>query len=201
MNEQIWWYVARASGITAWLLLTASVLWGIVLSTDLFPRHRRPAWLLDLHRALAALTIGFLGVHVGSLIADSYVQFDIIDVLVPFASAWKTWQVALGVFAFWGLVIVEATSLTMRRIPRRVWRAIHFTSYATFLLTSLHGTFAGTDATQPLYVGTSIVTTLALVFAVVYRILSRRPSRPVTATTGDRESPTAAARPTAQSHM
>lgn len=201
MSGQIWWHLARASGITAWLFLTASVLWGIILSTDLFPRHRRPAWLLDLHRALAALTIGFVGVHVGSLIADSYVQFDVVDVLVPLASEWKPWQVALGVLAFWGLVVVEVTSLTLRRIPRRVWRAIHFTSYATFLLTSLHGTFAGTDATQPLYVWTSIVTTLTLVFALAYRILSRRPASPITSTTDDRESPAPAARPTAQSHM
>ena len=37
MSGQFWWYVTRASGIVAWLLLTASVLWGIVLSTKAFP--------------------------------------------------------------------------------------------------------------------------------------------------------------------
>ncbi len=177
MNEQIWWYVARASGITAWLFLTASVLWGIFLATDLLPKHRRPAWLLDLHRWLGALTIGFVGIHIGALVADNYVHFDVADLLVPFASDWKTWQVALGVFAFWGLIVVQCTSLTMRRIPRRVWRAVHLTSYATFVLTSLHGTFAGTDATHRLYVATSIVTTVALVVAVVYRVVTRRPAR------------------------
>ena len=52
MNPQIWWYLTRASGIVAWLMLTASVIWGIVLATKAFPEHRRPAWLLDLHRWL-----------------------------------------------------------------------------------------------------------------------------------------------------
>lgn len=178
MNPQIWWYIARASGIIAWLFITAAVLWGILLSTKLFPEHRRPAWLLDLHRMLGALSVLFLATHVGALIADSYIQFDIVDILVPFASDWKPWQVALGVFAFWGVVIVEATSLAMKRLPKKVWRSIHFTSYATFLLTSLHGTFAGTDATNKMYVTTSIVTTAALMAAVVHRIMTRRSARP-----------------------
>ncbi|MGK0274220.1 MAG: sulfoxide reductase heme-binding subunit YedZ [Ilumatobacter sp.] len=177
MNPQIWWYIARASGIIAWLFITASVLWGILLSTKLFPAHRRPAWLLDLHRGLGALSVLFLLTHVGALVADNYVHFDIVDILVPFASEWKTWQVAIGVFAFWGVVIVEFTSLAMKHLPKKLWRGIHFTSYLTFLLTSFHGTFAGTDATNKMYVATTIITTAALVVAVSYRIATRRAVR------------------------
>ncbi|MFT7394477.1 MAG: sulfoxide reductase heme-binding subunit YedZ [Candidatus Azotimanducaceae bacterium] len=177
MNPQIWWYIARASGIIAWLFITASVLWGILLSTKLFPAHRRPAWLLDLHRGLGALSVLFLLTHVGALVADNYVHFDIVDILVPFASEWKTWQVAIGVFAFWGVVIVEFTSLAMKHLPKKLWRGIHFTSYLTFLLTSFHGTFAGTDATNKMYVATTIVTTVVLVVAVSYRIATRRSVR------------------------
>jgi sulfoxide reductase heme-binding subunit YedZ len=177
VNPQIWWYIARASGIIAWLFITASVLWGILLSTKLFPAHRRPAWLLDLHRGLGALSVLFLLTHVGALVADNYVHFDIVDILVPFASEWKTWQVAIGVFAFWGVVIVEFTSLAMKHLPKKLWRGIHFTSYLTFLLTSFHGTFAGTDATNKMYVATTIVTTVVLVVAVSYRIATRRSVR------------------------
>jgi sulfoxide reductase heme-binding subunit YedZ len=173
MNPQIWWYIARASGIIAWLFITASVIWGIMLSTKLFPAHRRPAWLLDLHRGFGALSVLFLFTHVAALIADNWIHFDIVDAVVPFASEWKPWQVALGVFAMWGLVIVEVTSLAMKRLPKKVWRGIHFTSYVTFLLTSLHGTFAGTDATNKMYVATTVVTTAALVAAVLYRIVTR----------------------------
>ena len=173
MNPQIWWYIARASGIIAWLFITASVLWGIMLSTKLFPAHRRPAWLLDLHRGLGALSVLFVATHVAALIADNWIHFDVIDIVVPFASEWKPWQVALGVFAMWGLVIVEVTSLAMKRLPKKVWRGVHFTSYLTFLLTSLHGTFAGTDATNTLYFATTVVTTAALVAAVLYRIITR----------------------------
>jgi len=54
------------------------------------------------------------------------------------------------------------------------WRAIHLTSYATFWLASLHGTFAGTDAGQPLYVATSTTAVLAVAGATTYRILNGR---------------------------
>ena len=181
MNPQVWWYVARGAGITAWLFLTASIMWGIVLTAGLFPKHRRPAWLLDLHRGLAGLTVGFVAIHIGALVADNFVHFGVADVLVPFASSWKPWQVALGVLALWGLIAVEATSLAMKRLPRSTWRAIHFTSYAVFVLASFHGTFAGTDATNPLYVWTSVAVTVTLMVAVVIRVLGGgrgRPSRP-----------------------
>ena len=191
MNPQIWWYIARASGIIAWLFITASVLGGIVLSTKLFPAHRRPAWLLDLHRGLGALSVLFLLTHVGALVADNYVHFDIVDILVPFASEWKTWQVALGVLAFWGVALVEFSSLAMKRVPKKLWRGIHFTSYLTFLLTSFHGTFAGTDATNKMYVATTIVTTVALVAALSYRVATRRAVR---VATRDRAGSTASSR-------
>lgn len=174
MNPQIWWYLARASGIVAWLFLTTAVLWGIALSTNLFAKRRRPAWLLDLHRALGALALVMVAVHLATLVADSSTHFAVVDLFIPFASEWKPWQVALGVIALWGLVVVEVTSLAMKHLPRRLWRAVHFASYLTFVLSSFHGTFAGTDATNPMYVATSVVATIALVAALVYRIMTRR---------------------------
>jgi hypothetical protein len=87
VNEQIWWHVARAGGIVAWLLLALSVAWGLLLSTKLLGRRPTPAWLLSLHRMLGALAVVFTVVHVTGLVADSYVHFGPSDVLVPLASA------------------------------------------------------------------------------------------------------------------
>ena len=122
VNPQVWWYVARASGIIAWLLLTASVIWGVLLSTDAFPTRRRPAWLLDLHRWLGGLTVAFVAAHLAALVADSYTHFDLADLAIPYASQWRPGAVALGVVATWCLVAVELTSLAMRRLPRKLWR-------------------------------------------------------------------------------
>ena len=174
MNPQVWWYVARASGIIAWLLLTASVIWGILLSTGAFPTRRRPAWLLDLHRWLGGLTVAFVAAHLVALVADNYTHFDIAALAIPYASDWRPGAVALGVVAMWCLIAVEATSLAMRRLSRRLWRAVHLSSYVVFWLASLHAAFAGTDSTNRLYQITALVGITAVVWALVYRLTSRR---------------------------
>jgi DMSO/TMAO reductase YedYZ heme-binding membrane subunit len=179
MSPQFWWYLTRASGIVAWLMLTASVVWGIVLSTKAFPGQRRPAWLLDLHRWLGGLTLSFVVIHLVALVADSFVSFDLIDLTVPFASAWKPVPVGLGVVAMWLLIAVQATSLAMKRLPRRTWRWIHMSSYAVFFLTSLHAAFAGTDQSNRLYQLTGTVAIAAVTWATVYRLTHRRRVDPV----------------------
>ncbi len=80
------WYVARASGLVGWGLLAAATLWGLALSTKALGPRPRPNWLLDLHRWLGGLALIFTGVHVGSLLLDTYVHFGLTSVLVPFAS-------------------------------------------------------------------------------------------------------------------
>ena len=159
MNGQVWWFVARASGMVAWVLLTATVLWGILLPAKMFPKQR-PAWILDLHRWMAGLTIGFLAVHLGSLVADNYLHFGVSELLVPGQSEY--------------LLIVELTSLAKKHLPRRAWHGIHLFSYAIFMLTSLHGVLAGTDAQNPLFLATTIAAVASVVFATVYRVITRR---------------------------
>jgi DMSO/TMAO reductase YedYZ heme-binding membrane subunit len=139
---------------------------------------RRPSWLLATHRWLGALALWFLAIHLGALVADSYAHFDVADLLVPFAAGWKPIPVAAGVVALWTLVAVEATSLAIRKANRRLWHAVHLTSYLAFWLASLHGTFAGTDASNPLYVGTSVATVVTVVAALCYRVVRRRGARP-----------------------
>ncbi|MEX2255080.1 MAG: ferric reductase-like transmembrane domain-containing protein [Acidimicrobiia bacterium] len=146
MNEHFWWYVARASGVVAWGLLTAGVIMGLWVSMRLTRSRPRPAWTLDVHRFLGALAVIFLGVHLLGLVADSYVEFGVKEVLVPFASTWQPTAVAWGVIACYLLLAIELTSLAMRRLPRKLWRGIHLTSYALFVLATVHMFTAGTDA-------------------------------------------------------
>jgi predicted ferric reductase len=177
VNPQFWWYVTRASGIVAWLMLTASVIWGVILSTKAFPAQRRPAWLLDLHRWLGGLTVSFVAIHLAALVADSYTHFGPADLAIPLASDWRPRAVALGVLATWLLVAIELTSLGMKRLPKSVWRGVHLTSYGVFWLASLHAAFAGTDRTTALYQVTAVASIAAVGWALVYRILARRPAR------------------------
>ncbi len=182
VNPQIWWYFSRATGVMAWLMLAASCLWGIFLATRVFPRHRRPAWLLDLHRLLGGLTVAFVAGHLVSLVADSYVHFGIVDLLVPFASSWRPSAVALGVVALWVLIAIELTSLAMHRMPRAVWHGIHLASYATFGFSSVHAWMAGSDTANPLYRWTGTLVVGLAVAAGSMRLRWWRRQRSVRAT-------------------
>jgi predicted ferric reductase len=145
VNEQLWWYVARSGGIVAWALLASSVLWGLALSTKVLRGKPRPNWILDLHRFLGGLALLFTGIHVAALVADSYVDFGLSEVLVPFASEWHPVAVAWGVVGLYLLIAVELTSLARKRISKRTWRLTHYLSFPLFVLTTVHALSAGTD--------------------------------------------------------
>lgn len=172
MSTQVWWYVARAGGIVAWALLALSVIWGLLLSTRLLGGRPTPAWLTDLHRFLGGLALVFTAVHVAGLVADSYLHFGWAEIFVPFASAWRPLPVAAGVLAMYLLVAVEVTSLMMRRIPRRSWKRVHQSSFVLFLLATLHGAFAGTDATSLVYRWFSVALIVAVIFLTIVRVLA-----------------------------
>lgn len=145
MDSHLIWYVARASGIVTWCLLAASVLWGLALSTRALGRRPRPAWLLDLHRYLGGLAVVFLGIHVGSILLDTYVHFGLVEVLVPFTGSWHPDAVAWGIASLYLLVAIEVTSLLRPRLPRSVWRATHYAAFPLLGLATLHALTAGTD--------------------------------------------------------
>ena len=145
MSGQFPWYVARSAGLVAWALLAASVLWGLALSTKILSPKVRPNWILDLHRWLGGLALTFTGVHVVSLLFDTYVHFGLVSVLVPFATSWHPGAVAWGVVSLYLLAAVEVTSLLKSRIPKSVWRKTHFASFVLFVTSTVHGLTAGTD--------------------------------------------------------
>ncbi len=169
LDEQIWWLVARASGIVAMLLVSASVLWGLLLSSRYLDGGPKPKGLLNVHRFLGGLSMAFAGIHLLGLHLDSYVEFSLAELLVPFLSSWRPGAVAAGIVAFWMLLAVQATSMLMRRLPRRLWKWIHLTSYLLLPLGLLHGTTAGTDAGSTWYrLGTAAVLGL-LTWLTVWR--------------------------------
>jgi DMSO/TMAO reductase YedYZ heme-binding membrane subunit len=178
MTSQLWWYVARASGIVAWTLASATVLWGLAFASRALGRKPRPAWLLDLHRFLGGLTVVFVGIHIGALVADNYLHFGRADILIPLASRWRPAAVAWGVVAMYLLVAVEVTSLLMKRLPRRLWRRVHLTSYVLYVSATVHLFTAGTDRTTTALRVAAVASMSAIVFLATYRrlVAGRRPA-------------------------
>jgi hypothetical protein len=180
VRSEVWWYVARSSGLVAWVLLTASTCVGLAQSSRILRGFARAPWIIDLHRHLAALTVVFTTVHLGGLWADSFVTFGPLDLFVPMASAWKPGAVAWGIVAVYLLVAIQATSLLMARMPRRVWHAVHLSSLALFVVATIHGLQTGTDLSSTVVAWLGASAGAVLTFALTYRLLSRGGGRRAT---------------------
>lgn len=172
MNEQVWWYLARSSGIVALVLLVLSVVWGVLLSTRALKPHDRPAWLLDLHRWLGGTALVLTGLHLLGLYLDGYIDYGFTELLVPGASEYRPLAVAIGILSLYVLVAVQATSYARRWMPKRAWHGIHLLSYGLVWGAALHAGMAGTDTVNRAYQVLALVLTMLAVTATVLRIVS-----------------------------
>lgn len=177
VTPQLAWYAARSSGMVAWALVTASILWGLALSTRLIRRRGVPAWLLDLHRFLGALSLVFVAVHLVALWADSYLVFEWRELFVPMASPYRPGAVAWGIVATYLLVAIEITSWLMRRLSRRVWHAVHLSSFGLFAGSTVHALQAGTDRASLVVEWLLLTGTTLVLFLTYFRLLAPRRSR------------------------
>jgi predicted ferric reductase len=187
MNEQIWWYLSRSSGIVAMVLLVATTVWGILLATRVLKPVDRPAWLLDLHRWLGGTALVMTVLHLVGLYFDGFVNFGPVELLLPGASSYRPLAVAIGVVSMYLLVAVQATSLMRRRLSKRVWRGVHLSSYALVWGAMIHAEMSGTDVTSRLYQLLMALMAGVTVGAVVIRLLTphRGPVPPNTSLVGN----------------
>lgn len=171
MNPQVWWYVTRAGGLVAYALLAAATVWGLAVSTRLLGRWPAPGWTLDLHLYLGGLALIFTGIHAAGLLLDTYVHFDLLDLLVPLAAGWRPGAVAWGVIAAYLLVAVEVTSLARRRLPHRLWRRIHLVAFPLLVAATVHLLSAGSDRANPAVLAMLTATAGTTIFLLVFRLL------------------------------
>lgn len=186
MSEQTWWYLSRAGGMVAGGLLVASLVWGVLLATRVLRRVDRPSWLLAMHRWLSTLAVAGTALHLAGLVADNYTHFGWKEILVPMGSPWKPFAVTVGVLAFYLLIVIQVSSLLMKKIPKHLWRTIHSMSYLLVWTAVVHGGLAGTDASNRAYQAVAVLLTAVAVAATSVRILRGR-ARPAPARAGSRQ--------------
>jgi sulfoxide reductase heme-binding subunit YedZ len=147
-TDPTFWILARASGFTAYFLLAASVLAGLVLKSRPF-RSLKPAAVTDTHRFLALLGLGAIVFHGLTIALDRTIRMPLAGLLVPGASPYRPVAVALGVLAAELMVLVYASFALRKRIGVKNWRRLHWFTYGIFGAATLHGLTAGTDTGRP----------------------------------------------------
>lgn len=177
MSEQVWWYATRAAGLMTWTTATASVVFGLLVSTRAV-RARTGPWFLDLHRFLGGVSLVFLAAHLGSLWADTYVEFGVEEIFVPGSSPWKTEAIAWGIVAAYMLFAVQVSSLLRSQIGNKLWRVIHFLSFAAMVAGSYHAWTAGSDVDNPVTWAIGGLGSLLVVALISMRLQRKDPDDP-----------------------
>jgi predicted ferric reductase len=164
------WYAARAGGMVAYLLLSASVIVGLLLSGRAKLKHWPRFALEDVHRFLGILTGIFIVIHGGALLLDTFLPFSLGQLLVPGTASYRPLWVALGVVAAELLAALAVTNHYRKRLPHSWWRRAHMLNFAVWGLALAHGLTAGTDATTTwalmLYAGSAWIVVALLVHRV-----------------------------------
>ncbi len=171
------WYATRAAGLVTLVLLTASVVMGVLI-TARFSSPRWPRFLtVGMHRNLGLLVLVFLALHVGTTVADTYTSISLRDAVVPFDGTYKAFWLGLGAVAFDLVIALMITSLLRQRLGYRAWRAVHWCGYLCWPAALLHGAGIGTDRSTA-WVSYLTVACIAAVFgAVAARIALLWPDR------------------------
>lgn len=166
------WYATRAAGLVTLLMLTASVLLG-VMTAGRFASERWPKFLTTgLHRNVSLLVLVFLALHVGTTLIDTYVSIPVTAAFVPFVSSYKAFWLGLGAVAVDLLAALIATSLIRNRLGLRAWRRVHWLAYACWPAGLAHGVGMGTDRDTIWVFALTISCAAAVAAAATWRLVS-----------------------------
>ena len=180
-TDPTFWILTRSTGLTAYALLTLSVLAGLVLKSRPF-RGLRAATVTDVHRVLTSLALGAVAMHGSSLLLDSKVDFALRDLLVPGAGPYRPLWTAVGIVTAEVMVIVYLSFSARRWIGVRAWRLLHWITYGIFAAATVHGVMAGTDSGQTwveaIYVGAIGAVAAATCWRVLVRPIPTREREP-----------------------
>jgi methionine sulfoxide reductase heme-binding subunit len=167
------WYIARSSGIVAYLLLSSSVVLGALMAG-----RAKFAWprfaVEEVHRFLALLAGVFIVVHGSALLLDTVVPISLKQELVPFSSPYRPFAIALGVLAAELMAAVGITNLFRSRLPHKVWGRAHYLTLGVWGLATVHGFLAGTDRLDPWFAGIAVATVASVAMVVFMRFSPRR---------------------------
>lgn len=167
------WYSSRATGVVALVLLTGSVILGLLTSaragSGTVPRFA----VAGIHRAVSLLAACFTAVHVLTAVTDTYVPVGWASVVVPFVSRYSPLWVGMGTVAFDLLVAITATSLVRRRMSGSAWRGVHLLSYAFYPIAVVHTVGMGTDLRFTWMDALTGISLAAVVVALAWRVWAR----------------------------
>jgi sulfoxide reductase heme-binding subunit YedZ len=173
-----YWYLTRGTGTVSLLLLSVTVVLGI-LDVERYTAPRWPRFVVDrVHRDVSMLALALLAVHIVTSVLDAFAPISLLDAVIPFHSAYRPLWLGLGAVAFDLMIAVWVTSMLRRRIGFRTWRIVHWLAYASWPVAVLHSLGTGSDATSAWLLALTVLSLAAVLAATIVRVLRARPPVP-----------------------
>lgn len=145
-SEKASWYLTRSSGTIAYILLSASTIWGLLLSTKLIKSWVPAPVALAMHDILSWVAVGLASFHALLLLFDRYYSYTLANLLVPFTGPYEPFWVGIGIIAFYLMFLLSASFYLRQRIGAKRWRQLHYVTFAAYFMVTLHGWQSGTDS-------------------------------------------------------
>lgn len=174
MSDTLLWYTTRGAGAVSLVLLSAVVALGFLTRARVEGRGWPRFLTAALHRDLALTALAFLSLHIVTAAVDPFTHLGLTAVAVPFGSYYRTFWLGLGTISFELMLAVIATSLLRNVIGVRMWRAVHWLSYAAWPVAVTHGLGTGTDAFSLWLLSITVLCVAGVLAAAGYRFLSGR---------------------------
>ncbi|HEX3792977.1 MAG TPA: ferric reductase-like transmembrane domain-containing protein [Acidimicrobiales bacterium] len=146
MSSTTFWYITRASGIVALVLLTATMVLGLVTTTRTKARHWPGFAQQELHRRISMLAMVFLALHILTSVLDTYVHIGYLAIVIPFTSSYSRFWVGVGTVAVDLMAAVFISSLLRAHMKAGTWRGLHWLAYGCWPVALAHTFGMGTDA-------------------------------------------------------
>ncbi len=170
-TDHTFWYLTRAGGLTAYVLLFVAVAMGLLMTAGLAERTVGRYRIYDLHRFVSLLALGVTVFHVLIVLPDGFIGFSVAQLLIPFASPYRAGYMALGGFALYIGAIAAGSFYLRPLVSYRAWRLLHYSTLVAFAMALVHSLGGGTDSgalwARWLYAGSALVVFALLVYRVV----------------------------------
>lgn len=175
-----WWLAARAAGIIAIVLVSASVGFGLSMAGR---EKRRPGMnlvLRKLHQYIAVGALVAIVSHGVFLLLDPWLAPGVVGVLVPFTMDYRPLWTGLGIIAGWAVMVLGLTYWMRNRIGQQRWKTIHRFTLLAYVFAVIHVLGAGTDATSPWLRIVLLAAAVPIPYFLVLRLWpGRKPAAPV----------------------
>jgi len=169
---KVYWFLSRGSAIAAYWLLWLSVGLGVGMTNKLAKVWPGIASTYEIHQFTSLLGLGFALFHGLILMGDQYMNFSLVQVLLPFSTqSYRPGWVGIGQTAFYVWAVIVASFYLRKRIKGKNWRLLHYAGYVCFLAVMVHSIFSGTDVSTAWFHYLYWFSGATLLLLVVYRVV------------------------------